>query len=95
MAHFDFVVEHVAGKDHLIADALSRAPVFSLPEDEMISVNSTFVNNLAADPTLHTFQEAAKSDDDYHAVVLALLNGKDPNMLPPGHPVKMFRSIWN
>ena len=54
-----------------------------------------FVNNLAADPALHSFQETAKLDDNYQAIVLVLLNGKDPNMLPPGHPAKMFCSIWN
>ena len=31
---YNFTVEYVPGKEHLIADALSRAPVFSPPEEE-------------------------------------------------------------
>ena len=47
LAHFSFSVTYVPGKTHLIADALSRAPVFSPPKFEVIFVNQTLANHMA------------------------------------------------
>jgi len=41
LAHYSFSVEYTPGKTHCIADALSRAPVFSPPEDEQVSSNNS------------------------------------------------------
>ena len=40
LCNFSFLVEYAEGKTHLIADALSRAPVFTPSEDKV------FVNNV-------------------------------------------------
>ena len=95
LAHFSFSVEYVPGKNHLIADALSRAPVFSPPEQEVISINTLLANKLASDPALQKFYDAAVKDFDYSSVVTALVNGKSPATLPPNHPARHFRSIWD
>ena len=95
VAHFSFSVEYVPGKTHLIADALSRAPIFSPPEKELISVNQSFANKLASDPALQTFYDAANSDHNYKSTVQALLAGKTPSVLPNNHPARTFRNIWD
>ena len=64
LAHFNFNVEQVADKDHLIADTLSCSPFLCPPEYEMIAVNAAFANNVTADPALQAFHNAARSDDD-------------------------------
>ena len=94
LTDFSFVLEYVPGKTHLIADALSRAPVFSPPEEEMISANIAMVNKLAADPALQHFYDAAASDPFYSEIVTALLAGKSPAVLPPSHPARTLKGIW-
>ena len=94
LAHFDFKVDYVAGKTHLIADALSRAPVFSPPENEVI-INSLAAEKLSADPLLQKFYDAALSDKAYLSIVKALLDGKQISNLPPGHPAHAYRSLWD
>ena len=95
VAHFSFSVEYVPGKSHLIADALSRAPIFSPPEKELISVNNVLANKLASDPALQEFYNAALGDYNYTATVQALLSGKSLSTLPVNHPARTYRSIWD
>ena len=95
LAHFSFSVTYVPGKTHLIADALSRAPIFSPPENEVIAVNQILANKMASDPALQQFYDAAVADFSYSTVVRALLDGKSPASLPPNHPARTFRSIWD
>ena len=83
------------GKTHLIADALSRAPVFSPPEAEVININVSLANKLASDPALQMFFDAAVKDFDYSSVINAIVDGKHPSTLPPNHPARNFRSIWD
>ena len=95
LAHYALKVSYVSGKTHLIADALSRAPVFSPPENEMISVNSIASRKKALDPALQSYFDAASDDEAYRSIVLALLGGKSPSVLPPGHPARQYRSLWD
>ena len=95
LAHFSFSVEYVPGKTHLIADALSRSPVFSPPEAEVININVSLANKLASDPALQMFFDAAVKDFDYSSVINAIVDGKHPSTLPPNHPARNFRSIWD
>ena len=96
LAHFSFQVKYVPGKSHLIADALSRAPVFDPPEvTETLCAQSAVVDKLASDPALQEFYDATVSDDAYKSVVLAFMQGKTPSILPPDHPAQIFRSLWD
>ena len=94
LAHFSFVVEYVAGKFHLIADALSRAPVFDPPEQEVV-VNMLLVNAIATDPSLQTLYDFAEKDKTYKQIKDAILSNVDVNNLPPNHPGRSFSSVWN
>ena len=95
LTDYSFDVDYVPGKTHLIADALSRAPLFDPPEEEAINVNATLTNKLAADPALQQFYDAAANDPSYLAVVKAIIDGKSPAVLPPSHPARTFKSIWD
>ena len=95
LTDFSFEIDYVPGKSHLIADALSRAPIFEPPEAEEISVNAALSSQLASDPSLQQFYDAAVDDPSYSAVVKALIDGKSPAVLPPSHPARTFKSIWN
>ena len=94
LTNFDFAVEYAEGKSHLIADALSRAPVFDPPEAEEISTHAVHTK-LASDPCLQFLYEDAAKDKQYQSIVKALIDGKTPSCLPPGHPAHQFRSLWD
>jgi hypothetical protein len=57
------------GKNHLIADALSRAPVFEAEEVELTT--DTAAHCLAS---THTLEEIQQSDPDYKILMAAILN---------------------
>ncbi|CAB4046268.1 Hypothetical predicted protein, partial [Paramuricea clavata] len=92
MADMRLTVKWVEGKRHLVADALSRAPYFSPKESlsERISIRCI----KSSDPSLKFLLEASK-DPSYASVVKALEEGKTLSNLPPTHPAKEYRSIWN
>ena len=94
LAHFSFVVNYVAGKFHLIADALSRAPVFDPPEKEVFS-NTVLVNAISTDPSLQNLYDFAENDSAYKQIREAILSNVDINDLPPNHPGRSFSSVWN
>ena len=79
------------GKTHLIADALSRAPVFGSPEVAGAVANAVE----AADRSLQPMYAAAGSDKEYSAVVDALLAGKAVGNLPQEHPARVYKSLWD
>ena len=96
LAQFSFTVKFIEGKYHLIADAMSRAPVFDPPEEEDdIWVNSILADHIAADPALQSIYDIAAADDDYQSIVHALISDIDLKNLPPNHPARVFRSIWD
>ena len=53
------------GKTHLIADALSRAPVFTPPEDEEEDDHTMVRQADVEDPRILLLNEAAQNDNDY------------------------------
>lgn len=89
---YSFEVTWVAGKTHLIADALSRAPVF--PPSEERDVDDTHLCfRVATDPKMQLLYDASSSTE-YRRLVEALRAGKDPRSLPPQHPARAFTSVW-
>jgi hypothetical protein len=96
-------VTWVPGKSHLIADALSRYPVFPPPEEEAedteedkdkIVAGASLCRAISEDPNLSPLFEAAASDAEYGAVRKALLEGRLPKSLPPTHPARAYSSVW-
>jgi hypothetical protein len=102
LVDYVFDVTWQPGKNHQIADALSRAPVFDAPEvsdnsdDHIADVFTVSVNTVvAADPLLQELSEFAAADEEYQQVLEALRQNKNVNELHPAHPAKCFRNVWN
>ncbi|KAG1649620.1 Equilibrative nucleoside transporter 4 [Nymphon striatum] len=99
---YKFVVEWKAGKDHQIADALSRAPVWPAEaEDDDVdhvqvasvhdAISSATINNLE----LEFFSKSATTCTAYKQLIAALKEGKVPQNLPTNHIAKCFSKVWN
>ena len=92
---YSFRVEWVAGKKHEIADALSRAPVFSPEEQDNFDVLVQFLKIEDMDPALKDLLNQAENDQDYQSIVQALNDGKNVNNLPMDHPALFFKNQWS
>ena len=99
LAGYQFEVEFVAGKKNLIADALSRAPVFGPPDEtdaeDEAAFTSAVTTRLRSDPLLEELQRAAAADLDYQLILSAVEKGTLPRNLPPEHPGRQLKSIWH
>ena len=74
---YDFDLEWRAGKRHLIADCLSRAPVFPAEEEEDDAIEMSELNNIVcSSPALNFLREAAAKDNDYLATAKFFLSGE-------------------
>jgi hypothetical protein len=94
---YTFDIVWIAGKDHVIADALSRAPIFQPEEEEdvnkvcLISIKSL---TSSFDLALEKLSEKAKCDVNYCAIIQTLLQGKNPRDLDASHPSRPFIKVW-
>ena len=91
---FTFDVKWVPGKNHAIADALSRQPVFEPEETCDILVKSIQVNE-NKDPALEYLTTFAKNDSNYQSIVQVLKDKKKLRDLPKDHIALSFKSIWD
>ena len=97
---YDFRLLWTPGKTHIIADALSRSPVFPADEELDIlvcTVRAARTSNKEAllDPALARLIQTAKEDEDYQSVYEAIESFKEVHKLPDGHPGQMFKMHWN
>jgi hypothetical protein len=98
-AGYCFDVLWQAGKEHLIADALSRAPRFKPDDDgdeqdDGVAVALVRTLSAATDQiTMDDFKVAA-GDLEYKAVVEAVLRGVAAGDLHPDHPGRAFKHVW-
>ena len=96
LINFNFTVKWSPGKQNLIADCLSRYPVFTgfdnLVKD--IPTNQVIVRNLQTDVQFSYIYQATKNDSDYQKIKYALESGKKVSDLPPCHPAKAFSNVW-
>ena len=67
---YSFRVEWVPGKNHFIADTLSRNPVFAAPDDKDIIIQR--VAEVIEDEALAEMSDIAEADKDYQEVVTAV-----------------------
>ena len=95
LVDYKFKVDYTPGKTHLIADALSRAPVFAPAENDEEMVNTTLCYSIASDPILEPLYKSALEDNDYQRTIQALLDGKSPKNLPLDHPTKLYQNVWD
>ena len=90
---YSFKVEWIAGKNHCIADALSRSPVFQAEDHADILICKIF--EAVLDPALKQLSDHAKADIDYQRVVDVLSNWKTLKSLPTDHPAQNYKSQWD
>ena len=92
---YTFDVVWSPGKEHFIADALSRAPHFNPEEMESVFCNAVLVNSIQDDPALQELYDAALEDENYQLIIEAILNDKHPSILPPSHPARGLKNVWD
>ena len=96
LACFNFDVSWVPGKQHNIADALSRAPVF-LPVEESdedeVKVHVRMV--LGSDLRLAKLAKTASEDPEYSQILEVLKSGLSLSSLDKSHPAYMLKSVWS
>ena len=94
LAGYTFQVQWTPGKQHQIADALSRAPVFD-PEETGQGAVLFSTLSVMSDLALQEISTAAKHDSDYQAVIAVLTQGKSVKKLPASHPAKLYMKHWD
>ena len=80
-------------RQHYIADALSRAPVFA-PEEEEFTIDCAITHCRQikeGSEIMHTF--AGLQQEEYKQLIEATLEGKDFSKLPLTHPARAYKSI--
>ena len=92
---YNFVVAWTPGKLHLIADALSRNPVFQHEYDVNTNNSSSFaINIVSEDPCLNRLTMLAQQDDEYQKCIKLFKSHVHPKTLK-SHPAKVYSSIWD
>ena len=86
-----FEVKWVAGKENIIADALSRAPAKTTDSSTSLPLNACV---LAPTSTLVPIIDCAKSDMTYKKIVDAFKEGRKLNNLPEDHPARRLKEVW-
>jgi hypothetical protein len=87
---YNFNVEWKAGKTHYVADSLSRALYWDLPE-----VDSVFC--FATNPMqgIHDIIRKAAEEEDYKRIIEAISNGVSTKSISDYHPAAALRSEWD
>ena len=85
------------GKANVVADALSRAPVWPAQEEADILACAARVAmaRKPQDEILAELAQKASEDPDYQAIYQALRAGKVPKNLPRRHPAQSVGTAWN
>ena len=101
---YEFRVLYMEGKLNLIADALSRLPVFAAEKDDPDLVctvgaakldESGQMSNCTSDLALHEIMEVAEANNDYQLNYKALDQHKQLKSFPRDHPAQKLSSIWD
>ena len=99
LVDYTFDVHWVPGKQHIIADTLSRAPAFEpdpLDESTIINaVNIELAEKIASDPRMQKIIDAAAESEEYQQVVDVFRKRKEFRSLPKSHPAKKLDSVWH
>ena len=100
---YEFHVLYMERMLNLIADALSRLPVFAAEKDDPDLVctvraakldESGQMSNCTSDLALHEIMEVAEADTNYQLNYKALVQHKQLKSLPRDHPSQKLSSIW-
>ena len=97
IAGYTFTVQWVPGKNHCIADALSRAPVFQPSEEDEDDIKVDIYRVLTRSSTnvrLKRLSEVAAHDKEYQQIIEVWKKASHPSSLAVTHPAKQYASIW-
>ena len=86
-----FEIKWLAGKENIIADALSRAPAESTDGSTSLPVNACA---LAPTSTLAEIIECTRTDISYKQIVDAFQQCRELSSLPEDHPAQRLKQIW-
>ena len=90
-------MEWIPGKNHTIADNLSRSPVFVAPDHKDIIIRQ--VTEGIEDKALEGMTKIAEADGDYQEVVTTIhkgtYDGKKFKNLHKSHPANQYHSQWH
>ena len=89
---YNFTITWLAGKTNLIADALSRAPVTPSSGNKHLPINACIMGPTESVQEMATM---AQKCEVYQSIVTALKEGKKLMNLPPQHPARMLKDVWN
>ena len=85
-------VKWVAGKDNIIADALSRAPAPTTDNTKSLPIKTCIA---ASQPALTQMVQCCQTDTSYRQIVDAFKQDKKLADLPPDHPACRMKQVWD
>ena len=86
-----FAVKWVAGKENIIADALSKAPAKTTDGSMSLPLNACV---LPPTSTLAPIVDCARTDVTYKKIVDDFKEGVELNNLPENHPARRLKQVW-
>lgn len=98
LAEYNFDVIWVQGKDHFIADMLSRNPHFhpqKEEEEDDDEVGATACLLAARDPAFDGMVAAANADESYKAIRHAIEKGIAAKAIPGSSPARVLIANWD
>ena len=95
VSDYSFTVEWKSGSKMALADALSRNPVFTPPEEGDDTDDCAVINMISADPALQAMYDAAEQDKDYQSLLEAVRKGTPLKNLPENHHAKLYPSVYD
>ena len=93
LVDYTFDVDYTPGKTHMIADALSRAPIWDPPEDDAMIAMICSLDHM--DPALQCLMDDALADEEYQTLIAVFKSNTHIRDLPPAHPARAYQSLWD
>ncbi len=96
LSPYSFTLRWTAGKQHELADALSRYPVFQpqAEDPELAAANRSIVKKVVDTTPCGPILKAA-SDDAYRRIIQALKQYKDSSSIHPDSPAAAYKAHWD
>jgi hypothetical protein len=100
---YSFDIQWRAGKTHLIADALSRAPVFRVDAEEGTEAKkyeeicrkvTVMISQEKGGVGCNQMVDAAAGDQEYMQMVREVLKTEDMEKLAPNSPARQLKHVW-